>query len=90
MLELGNASIQQHKKLGFKCAEAGLDAVFTIGQEMKYTQSVISGVPINVHCEDKESLISHLKSELKDNYKILFKGSRGMKMENILNRVFET
>ena len=88
MLELGNASIQQHKKLGFKCAEAGLDAVFTIGQEMKYTQSVISGVPLNIHYENSDDLISHLKSELKDNDKILFKGSRGMKMENILSGAF--
>ena len=38
--------------------------------------------------ENKESLISHLKSELKDNDKI-FKESRGMKMENILYGVFD-
>ncbi len=90
MLELGDASKKQHEKLGFKCSKVGLDAVFTIGQEMKYTQSVISGVPLNVHYDDRKALISDLKSELKDNDKILFKGSRGMKMENILSGVFET
>ena len=58
MLELGDASKEQHEKLGSKCSEAGLDAVFTIGQEMKYTQSVISGVPINIHYDDSEDLIS--------------------------------
>ncbi len=89
MLELGDASKEQHEKLGYKCSEAGLDAVFTIGQEMKYTQSVISGVPINIHYDDRKALISHLKSELADNDKILFKGSRGMKIENILSGVFE-
>ena len=88
MLELGDASKGQHEKLGFKCSEAGLDAVFTIGQEMKYAQSVISGVPLNAHHDYSEDLISHLKSELKENDKILFKGSRGMKMENILAGVF--
>ncbi len=88
MLELGDASKEQHEKLGYKCSEAGLDAVFTIGQEIKYTQSVISGVPLNIHYDDSEALISYLKSELKNNDKILFKGSRGMKMENILSRVF--
>ena len=90
MLELGSASREQHEKLGFKCSEAGLDAVFTIGKEMRYTQAVISGVPLNVHHHDSEALISNLKSELKYNDKILFKGSRGMKMENILSGVFST
>ena len=89
MLELGDASKEQHEKLGLKCSEASLDAVFTIGQEMKYTQSVIKGVPINMYYDDREALVSYLKSELKDNDKILFKGSRGMKMENILSEVFE-
>ena len=90
MLELGNISRDQHEKLGLKCSEAGLDAVFTIGQEMKYTQSVMRGVPLNVHHDDSEALVAHLKLELKDNDKILFKGSRGMKMENILSEVFAT
>ena len=89
MLELGDASKEQHEKLGLKCSEARLDAVFTIGQEMKYTQSVIKGVPINMYYDDREALVSYLKSELKDNDKILFKGSRGMKMENILSEFFE-
>ena len=90
MLELGKASKDQHEKLGLKCSEAGLDAVFTIGQEMKNTQSAISGVLINKHYNDREDLISFLKSELKINDKILFKGSRGMKMESILSKVFES
>ena len=89
MLELGKASKEQHEKLGLKCSEVELDAVFTIGQEMKYTQSTISGVPINKYYKDREDLISCLKSELRINDKILFKGSRGMKMESILSRVFE-
>jgi len=90
MLELGGASKEQHEKLGLKCSEVGLHAVYTIGQAMKYTQLAISGVPINIHYDDREALIYHLKSELKDNDKILFKGSRGMKMENILSGVFAT
>ena len=90
MLELGNASKEQHEKLGFKCSNVGLDAVYTFGKEMKFTNSVISGVTLNQHYDDRKALISHLKSELKDNDKIIFKGSRGMKMENILSGVLET
>ena len=89
MLELGVASTQQHEKLGSKCSEANLDAVFTIGKETMSTQSVINGVPINLHYHNSDDLISSLKSQLKDNDKILFKGSRGMKMEKIISGVFE-
>ena len=89
MLELGAASTQQHEKLGSKCSEANLDAVFTIGKETMSTQSVINGVPINLHYNNSDDLISSLKSQLKDNDKVLFKGSRGMKMEKIISGVFE-
>ena len=88
MLELGVASTQQHEKLGSKCSEANLDAVFTIGKETKSTQSVINGIPINLHYHNSDDLISSLKSQLKDNDKVLFKGSRGMKMEKIISGVF--
>ena len=89
MLELGVASTQQHEKLGSKCSEANLDAVFTIGKETMSTQSVINGIPINLHYHNSDDLISSLKSQLKDNDKVLFKGSRGMKMEKIISGVFE-
>ena len=89
MLELGAASTQQHQKLGSKCSEVNLDAVFTIGKETMSTQSVINGVPINLHYNNSDDLISSLKSQLKDNDKVLFKGSRGMKMEKIISGVFE-
>ena len=89
MLELGVASIQQHEKLGSKCSEANLDAVFTIGKETMSTQSAINGIPINLHYHNSDDLISSLKSQLKDNDKVLFKGSRGMKMEKIISGVFE-
>jgi len=89
MLELGNASTSQHEKLGSKCSEANLDAVFTIGKRTLSTQSTIHGVPINLHYNNSGDLISSLKSQLQDNDKILFKGSRGMKMERIISGVFK-
>ena len=89
MLELGTASTSQHEKLGSKCSEANLDAVFTIGKRTLSTQSTIHGVPINLHYNNSGDLISSLKSQLQDNDKILFKGSRGMKMEKIISGVFK-
>ena len=89
MLELGTASTSQHEKLGSKCSAANLDAVFTIGKRTLSTQSTIHGVPINLHYNNSGDLISSLKSQLQDNDKILFKGSRGMKMEKIISGVFK-
>ena len=89
MLELGTASTSQHEKLGSKCSAANLDAVFTIGKRTLSTQSTIHGVPINLHYNNSGDLISSLKSQLQDNDKILFKGSRGMKMERIISGVFK-
>ena len=45
---------------------------------------------MNKHFKSKTDLIKSLKAIITTGDKILFKGSRGMKMENILNRVFET
>ena len=89
MLELGDASVKQHEMLGSKCSDAKVDAVFTIGLETSSTQSSINGISINLHYNDSDELIKSLKSHLKDNDKILFKGSRGMKMEKIISGVFE-
>ena len=89
MLELGDASVKQHERLGSKCSDAKVDAVFTLGIETSSTQSSINGISINLHYSDSDELIKSLKSHLKDNDKILFKGSRGMKMEKIISGVFE-
>ncbi len=89
MLELGNASKQQHEKLGLKCSKSKVDAVFTIGDEAFSTQASITGIPINLHFNSANELIKSLKFHVQKNDKILFKGSRGMKMEKIINGVFK-
>ena len=90
MLELGNASKHQHEKLGMKCSKEKVDAVFTIGDEAFSTKTSITGVPINLHFNNSSELVKSLKLHLQKNDKILFKGSRGMKMEEIINGVFKT
>ena len=65
MLELGNASKEQHEKLGFKCSEVRTRCHFHHWSRNEISQSVISGVSLNIHYDDRKALISHLKSELK-------------------------
>ena len=88
MYELGKSSQEQHEKVGNKCSEYGLDAVYTIGEESIITNSVLQNIPINAHFRIPDELITTLKDNLQTGDKVLFKGSRGMKMERIIEGVF--
>ena len=84
MLELGDLSIEQHRKVGEKCCEAGLDAVLCFGKESMATCEAINDLEINEHFNTKEELLKFLKDIVSPKDKILFKGSRGMRMETII------
>ena len=89
MLELGPTTNDQHQKIGERCSELGLDGVFTIGEHTKHTNVVINNGIMNKHFDTKESMIFSLKKFLKCDDKILFKGSRGMAMDKVIEGVFE-
>ena len=88
MLELGEASSEQHTKLGIKCTEAKLDAIFSLGKETKIIHSKANNAAINLHFNKPKELINSLKHHLIENDTVLFKGSRGMKMEKVISGVF--
>ena len=88
MLELGEASIEQHTKLGIKCTEVKLDAIFSLGEETKIIHSKANNTAINLHFNKPKELINSLKHHLIKNDTVLFKGSRGMKMEKVISGVF--
>ena len=88
MFELGDSSADQHMKVGYKCTEIELDQVFTIGNDTKYTDSVLNGNIKSAHFETPAGLIAALKNSLRTGDKVLFKGSRGMAMEKIIEGVF--
>ena len=88
MLELGDESIKQHSELGTKCSKVKIDALFSLGKETEATHLNINDININLHFNNSKELINSLKLHLKDDDTILFKGSRGMKMEKIISGVF--
>ncbi len=88
MLELGYASEKQHAEVGIKCSSLEIDIVFTIGEQTVFTDSSIIGKTHHKHFKSKEILIKTLKKIVKKNDKILFKGSRSMEMEKIIEKVF--
>ena len=84
MFELGDLSQDQHRRVGEKCNEAELSAVFTIGEETVTTDAIITYSEHHKHFDNKDDLLTSLKYIVKDGDKVLVKGSRGMKMESIV------
>ena len=88
MFELGPTSHEQHRQVGEKCTELELDGVFTLGENTVYTDSVINSGIDHQHFESHDAMIDSLKEMVHSGDKILFKGSRGMTMEKVIQGVF--
>ncbi|MCH5204266.1 MAG: UDP-N-acetylmuramoyl-tripeptide--D-alanyl-D-alanine ligase [Oscillospiraceae bacterium] len=87
MLELGEMSEKLHTGLA-EYVEKNADMVFLFGTEMKALRDELFRREFPVfHSENKAELTDLLVQNIKSGDKILFKGSRGMKMEDIAKRV---
>ncbi|MEA1881168.1 MAG: UDP-N-acetylmuramoyl-tripeptide--D-alanyl-D-alanine ligase [Candidatus Marinimicrobia bacterium] len=89
MFELGASSFDQHRSVGEKCDETELSAVLTVGDETVATDAAINKTGFHQHFENKDDLLSSLKSIIIEGDKVLVKGSRGMEMETIVEAMLE-
>jgi len=89
MAELGNSSQKFHKKIGEKCLENNLDAVFTIGTQTIIIDNILGTLKYHKHFDSKVKLSKELLKYIQDDDIILFKGSRSMEMEKIIQEVFK-
>lgn len=85
MLELGRESKEYHKSLYPYILNIAVDKVYLYGDEMKYLSNISTDNRI-IHYDDKELLKEDIKNIKKEHSKvtILLKGSRGMKLEEII------
>ena len=92
MLELGSVSREAHYGVGTKAAENKIDAVFTYGERSLETAKGASdgGVADVRSFSDKQQLAAVLADYLKQGDAVLFKASRGMKLEDVIYSVYET
>lgn len=87
MLELGEQSKALHAGLA-EYAEKCADMFFLYGREMTALRDELTRRGAKVfHSENKQELTEHLLNELKSGDAVLFKGSRGMKMEEIAEKI---
>lgn len=89
MLELGKVSKKEHSYIGSLAAKLKLENLLTTGPESINTYKFAKGVQNNLYFEKKTDLIGYLKNKIKKNDVIYVKGSRGMKMEEVVENLIQ-
>ncbi|HBC73951.1 MAG: hypothetical protein A2008_05510 [Candidatus Wallbacteria bacterium GWC2_49_35] len=89
MLELGNWSVRAHSDMGRLAAKCGVELLVTVGEKSKYTmQAAIEAgfAPERaLHFSDSAEAAGRVRQIVKTGDFVLIKGSRGMKLEVVLN-----
>lgn len=91
MLELGDLSESEHRKIGLSAAKNGIDVLLCFGENMRYTAEAAKTARITSveWFDDKRSLSDYLSKTAHAGDAVLFKGSRGMKIEEILEMFYK-
>lgn len=87
MLELGEESDNMHFAVGEYAKLHGVDILLCFGEQAKHIQNGFGKGAL--HFSTKQSLTEHLKGILKRDDVILFKASRGMAFEEIIEKTYE-
>lgn len=83
MLELGGLSKECHLEVGAYLAEKKADFLIAVGTEAEYYIKGAAGVK-SMHFENNALALDFLKDFLREGDAVLLKGSRGMKLEEII------
>lgn len=92
MLELGNYSETAHRQAGGYMADAGTDLLMTYGENSKFAaaEAKAHGMVRVFDFDKKEDLTEKLISLLHPGDVVAFKGSRGMELEEVIQKVYES
>lgn len=91
MLEMGEYAMKYHMEIGKYAAQSGMDMIISVGDNAKFiSEGAYSEDKNNLnlfHFENNEKLIYALDQLLQPEDIVLVKGSRGMKMEQIVDYI---
>ncbi|MFQ6674298.1 MAG: UDP-N-acetylmuramoyl-tripeptide--D-alanyl-D-alanine ligase [Fidelibacterota bacterium] len=88
MLELGRESESHHRVVGEWCVEKRVDLLLCYGEESRTTWEAAKPGIDSRHYAEKEKLAVVLRDEVKQGDVVLFKGSRAMALETVMEEVF--
>jgi len=95
MRELGEDFERMHREIGEYAARGGLDLLFTLGESGAHIAcaAIDSGMSAqNVFAErdqeNTESLVAEIKARIEPGDAILFKASRGVRLERVISSLF--
>lgn len=91
MLELGDYAKEAHTQVGKMAAENGIDGVLAYGADAAYIVEAAKQAGLeNARLFDtKEALTQALAQQVQPGDGVLFKGSRGMHLEDVMHTVYE-
>ena len=89
MKELGDTAAELHANMGTNIRQAGIEHLFTYG-EFSAEVGKNFGNDSAHHFQDKASLVDAVKKYVQPNTVLLVKGSRKMKMENVVDALKES
>ncbi len=91
MLELGDYAKEAHTQVGKMAAENGIDGVLAYGADAAYIVEAAKQAGLeNARLFDtKEALARSLAQQVQPSDGVLFKGSRGMHLEDVMHTVYE-
>lgn len=91
MLEMGNSAERVHREIGVKVAGTDIDVLWTVGSSSRFIaeEAIANGMLEEriLSCETSEEVSSFVASRLKKDDTVLIKGSRGMKLENVVRQI---
>lgn len=90
MLELGDYSAEAHRQVGEIVADNNIDCLFTFGEaSIHITERAKElGMKNVFHFSGKEEMSSALLDTIKKGDTLIFKASRGMKLEEVIRKVY--
>lgn len=87
-LELGENSQKMHEEVGAYLKDKHIDILITYGEEAQYINKTGSQyVDSAYHFKEKKQIIEYLNDTLQSKDNVLVKGSRGNKLEDIVNAI---
>lgn len=91
MLELGEASAQEHRAIGREAVDVGVDLVLSVGD---FGAEVAAGVAEaggrGQYLRDKDELVRHLRAALGPADVVLVKASRGLALDTVAEALAES